>query len=117
MINRVLSLTQAADLIGADKSAVARWLRSGKLLGTQMPGQRGQWVIFPADVEAYIAAHKNDPHHRTTPPRDGYLSVTKAAKVLGLSRQAMYERRRLGKLQMEFINGRWYVPVGELDGH
>jgi len=116
-MNQILSLTQAAELIGAEKSAVARWLRNGKLPGTQMPGPRGQWVVYRADVEAYIVAHADDPHHRTTPARDGYLSVTEAAKVLGLSRQAMYDRRRAGKLQMAFIDGRWYVPVSELGGN
>ena len=117
MISQILSLSEAAELIGVDKSAVARWLRSGKLPGQRMPGDRGQWVIDRADVEAYIVAHADDPHHRTTPVRDGYLSVTKAAKVLGLSRQAVYDRRRRDELQMEKIDGRLYVPVSELDSN
>jgi len=112
-----LSLVEAAKMLGVEKSTVARWLRTGKLLGKQMSGQRGQWVIDPEDVRRYIVAHKDDPHHRVTPARNGHLSVTEAAKILGLSRQATYNRGKAGTLQMEKIDGRWYVPVGELDGN
>ena len=117
MISQILSLSQAAELIGVEKSTVARWLRNGKLPGTQMPGQRGQWVIYRADVENYKTAHANDPHHRTTPARDDHLSVTEAAELLGISRQAAYDRGQAGTLHMEKINGYWYVPVSELEGN
>ena len=117
MDERPLSLNEAASIAAVWPATVSRWLRDGDLPGQRMPGERGQWLIDPAALDAFLAHREGEAHHKTTPSRDGYLSVTQAARILGLSRQAVYDRRRAGTLRMEEIDGYWYVPAKELEGN
>lgn len=112
-----LSLNEAATIAAVAPTTVAHWLRGGKLPGLRMPGEKGQWLIAPADLDKFLAQRAGETHHKATPARDGYLSVTEAARVLGISRQAAYDRRRAGTLRMVEIDGYWYVPQEELEGN
>jgi len=108
----LLTTKQTADRLGLHQATIVRYLHDGTLAGRQLPGQRGQWLVDPASIEAYQAVHRG---RNATPRRDGYLAVGEAAKRLGVSRTMIYYWRDTGKLKLEQVDGYWYVPVEELE--
>lgn len=54
----LLTVTDAAPLAEVDRSTVALWCKQGKLPAI-MPGM--QYLIAPADLEAFLAQPRNRP--------------------------------------------------------
>lgn len=48
-------------------------------------------------------------------PRPRYLTVREAARALGMSRQTLWRRIRLGTVQPLTVDGRYVIPTHRLD--
>ena len=55
--DRFLTVAEVADQLRVSTVTVLRWLRSGRLAGTRLPGRRAGWRIRPSDLEAFLREH------------------------------------------------------------
>jgi excisionase family DNA binding protein len=53
-----LSVTQVAENLGVSRRTALRLIESGELRGHRV---RGQWRVFPSDLEGYLSAISNRP--------------------------------------------------------
>ena len=85
----MVTVPQAAQLLGVDKTTIYRWLRDGFITGQQLtPG--APWKIR-------ITQALRDKIRPDAP--DGWLPLDQAAKVLGVARQTVLHKVQRGQLQ------------------
>lgn len=86
----VYSARQAARLLDVDRSTLIRWVQAGVVKGAQV-SEAAPWRIrlSAQDIERL----------RPSELPDGWLSLKKAAQVLGLSQQGVLQRLRRGDLE------------------
>jgi excisionase family DNA binding protein len=83
-----MTVPQAAQLLGVDKTTIYRWLRDGFITGEQ-PTPRAHWTIR-------ITQAMRDQIRPDVP--DGWLPLDQAAKVLGVARQTILHKVQRGEL-------------------
>lgn len=54
-----LSPVEAADILGVHEDTLKRWAKNGKIRASRTPG--GWWRFERADLDAFRAAHVNEP--------------------------------------------------------
>lgn len=86
----VYTAGKAAELLGACRSTVIRWLEAGLLRGSQLTsGAPWRIVVIKEDIERL---KPND-------VGDGWLPLKGAAAALGVSRQTVLQKVKSGELE------------------
>jgi excisionase family DNA binding protein len=62
----LLTLTEAAEVLGVSKVTLRRWTKAGVLPCVRI-GRRKDRRFRPADIEEFIAAHRDEPAVVRTP--------------------------------------------------
>jgi hypothetical protein len=84
----LVTVQKAADILGIVPSTVHRWLSDGFIAGEQItPG--APWRIRMTDELLARFVEK---------PPEGYVTMTEAKRILGVSRQTLLQRVKSGKL-------------------
>ncbi|MHC4074713.1 MAG: MerR family transcriptional regulator, partial [Planctomycetota bacterium] len=84
----LVTIKKAADILGVAASTVHRWLADGFIAGEQItPGAPWQIRMSQAVRSRFV---------EKTP--EGYVTMKKAKKILGVSRQTVLQRVKSGKL-------------------
>jgi excisionase family DNA binding protein len=90
----VVTITQAAQILGVNKTTLYRWLRDGFITGEQLtPG--APWRIR-LDQALRDKVQPDAP--------DGWLPLDQAAKALGVARQTVLHKVQRGQLQAVHVN-------------
>ncbi len=86
----VYTALQAAEILGVNRTTVIRWVETGLLKGTQLT-EAAPWRIrvAPEDVDRL----------RPTDTPQGWVTLKKAALVLGVGQQAVVQRLNRGTLE------------------
>lgn len=50
--DEILSTTAACEILGVDRSTLARWVQMGRVSATKLPGQTGSYVYRRDAIEA-----------------------------------------------------------------
>lgn len=67
---RLLTVAQVAERLGAHPETIRRWLAAGRLRGTLPGGDRFGWRIRESDLDAFLSAHEpGDGERREEPER------------------------------------------------
>ena len=83
-----MTIKKAADILGVAASTVHRWLADGFIAGEQItPG--APWQIRMSEAVRSRFVEKAP---------EGYVTMKKAKKILGVSRQTVLQRVKSGKL-------------------
>jgi DNA invertase Pin-like site-specific DNA recombinase len=90
----VVTVPQAADLLGVSKYTIYRWLREGFILGEQLT-PAAPWHI-------HINPALRDRIRPEAP--DGWLPLNQAAHTLGIARQTVLHKVQRGQLQAVYVN-------------
>ena len=89
MRKKLITLQEAAAILGCTWQTVRYYIRIGRLTGVQVnaiPAEsRPRWAVFEADVNALAAEYR----HSTTLKDTGYYTYSQAAAVLECSRAAL----------------------------
>jgi excisionase family DNA binding protein len=59
----LVSVTQAAGMLGCTQQTVRKWIREGKLSALKMPGATAPYLLVRSEVEAH-ALQYNAEHHK-----------------------------------------------------
>lgn len=89
MRRKLLTMQEAAAILGCTWQTVRYYIRIGRLTGVQVnavPAEsRPRWAVYEAEVNGLAAAHR----HSTTLKDTGYYTYSQAAAILGCSRAAL----------------------------
>lgn len=89
MRKKLITLQNAAAILGCTWQTVRYYIRIGRLKGVQVnavPSEsRPRWAVFEADVNALAAEYR----HSTMLMDTGYYTYSQAAAILGCSRAAL----------------------------
>lgn len=102
---RVFSARQAAKLLGIDGSAFRRLLQQGKIRAQKTPER---WEISLGEIkrwEKFRAALKSET----------LFTGARAARMLGISRQAVHQKMEEGSLKFTTIGPRRFIPKRVLE--
>ena len=90
----VLSITAAERELGVSRATLYRWMRDGFLAGEQLTAG-GPWHIRVTD----------ELRRRIVPEvPDGWVSLDRAAKILGVARQTVLHKVQRGELRAVHVN-------------
>ena len=124
---KYISHAEAARIIGATSQSVANLVRQGYFTTATVAGRV---LILRSEAEKYVARPKGRPHKKesaekelskklpkTTRQRDfeNYLSQAAAARYHGVSKQAIANLIRRGKLNPVVVAGRSLVLRSEVE--
>ena len=85
----LVTVTKAAEILGMAPSTIHRWLNDGFIAGEQLtPG--APWRIRINDELR---------SHFVEEPPAGFVTMQEATRILGVSRQTVLQRVKLGKLK------------------
>jgi DNA invertase Pin-like site-specific DNA recombinase len=90
----VVGISRAEQILGVSKVTIYRWLREGFIAGEQLTPE-GPWHIrIDAVMRAKVVAEVPE----------GWVSLDRAAVVLGVARQTVLDRIRRGELGAVHVN-------------
>lgn len=109
-----LTISRAAEHLGLTYAQLQWAVVSGKLKCRRLgSGQKQRVLIARSDLDAYgelIASRPKDLGGRRVARKEGYVSVREAARILGISRTAVYKLITKGRLQREGP----HIPLGSI---
>lgn len=115
---KIVSITEAAEILGVTRQAAYIAMKNGKLLATKCPNTK-KWLITVDDVEAY----KQNKYSRTLSRHNGEIifdkskglySVSEAAQILDVPAQKLYYAVRLGYLKSHRRGAAWVVHIDDV---
>lgn len=102
---RVFSARQAAKLLKIDGSALRRLLQQGKIRAQKTPER---WEISLGEIRRWA-------RFRAALTSEDLFTGARAARVLGISRQAVHQKLQEGSLKFTMIGPRRFIPRGALE--
>jgi len=103
---KLLTVYDVAERLGLSHQRIRQFIAQGRLPAEKVGRD---WVITENDLER---ADLSDPRQRyNKPPASDTMMIKSAAKVLGVTRQRVYELMRDGRLERVDVEGTRYVYV------
>ena len=122
MCTPLITRARAAQIIGVSTNTIDRLIEQGHLVPRTEPPRGGKPSLDPNDVRAvaeqravenaYAERRRQKREGRRITPPDGeleWLTASQAARVLGVTEQAVFKRTRNGTIPYVAHSGRrWY---------
>jgi len=94
VMGELVGVTAIAEFVGVDRATVFYWLREGVIPGQQVTPGAPWRVRITEELRARF---------RQAPPAD-YVSLRQAMRILGVSRQTVWNRIKRGELESTHVN-------------
>jgi excisionase family DNA binding protein len=104
--HRVVSARGAAKLLGVDKRTVRRLLQQAKIKGRKTPER---WEIPLSEVRRWAR------FRAVLHASENLFTMARAARELGISRQAVHQQVHGGRLRSRIVGSRRFIPREALE--